>query len=179
HQGSPKEIAQMRLGGEADIGLATETLAASAELASVPVYSWHLSVGVPGQHPLPQQPLTLEALTEYAMTTYHEDFTRRARVEQAFTRAGLVSEIVMSAVDADVIKSYVELGLGIVIIESIPFSAEHDRGVKLLDGAALFDRNETKLAIRKGHLLRHFAYRFIELCSADLTEQRIAQALAD
>lgn len=179
HQGSPKEIAQMLLEGEADIGLATEALADIAELASFPVYSWHHSVVLPDQHPLLQQSLTLAALAEYPIITYHEGFTGRARIEQAFNRAGLVPDIVMSALDADVIKSYVELGLGIGIIASIAFSAERDSGLKLLDGAALFERNETKLAIRKGHLLRHFAYHFIELCSADLTEQRIAQALAD
>ncbi|MBE0482096.1 MAG: CysB family HTH-type transcriptional regulator [Bacterioplanes sp.] len=177
HQGSPKEIAQMLLEGEADIGLATETLADIAELASFPVYSWHHSVVVPDHHPLLQQPLTLAALAEYPIITYHEGFTGRARIEQAFNRAGLVPDIVMSALDADVIKSYVELELGIGIIASIAFSTERDSGLHLLDGAALFDRNETKLAIRKGHLLRHFAYRFVELCSADLTKQRVEQAL--
>lgn len=180
HQGSPKEIAQMLLEGEADIGLATEALTDIPELASFPVYSWHHSVVVPDGHPLLQdQPLTLTALAEFPIITYHEGFTGRARIENAFSRAGLVPDIVMSALDADVIKSYVELGLGVGIIASIAFSAERDVSLKLLDGASLFERNETKLAIRKGHLLRHFAYRFIELCSAELTEPRIAQALAD
>lgn len=180
HQGSPVEIARMLLEGEADIGLATEALADVAELASFPVYRWHHSVVVPQGHPLTQQqPLTLAAIAGYPVITYHEGFTGRARIEQAFARAGVVPDIVMSALDADVIKSYVELELGVGIIASIAFSPERDQGLQLLDGQGLFQSNETKLAIRKGHLLRHFAYRFIELCSPELTEARIAAALDD
>lgn len=180
HQGSPKEIAQMLLEGEADIGVATEALAEIPDLASFLVYSWHHSVVVPDGHPLlNEKELTLSAIAEYPVITYHEGFTGRARIENAFARAGVIPDIVMSALDADVIKSYVELGLGVGIIASIAFSPERDSGLQLIDGAHLFQVNETKLAIRKGHLLRHFAYRFIELCSPNLTEKDIAAALED
>lgn len=174
HQGSPKEIVQMLLEGEADIGLATEALGKIEELAVFPLYQWHHAVVVPKNHPLTNAKiLTLEAIAEYPVITYHEGFTGRAGVEKAFGDAGLTPDIVMSALDADVIKSYVELDLGVGIIASVAFSAERDANLRLLQGDHLFPVNETKLAVRKGHLLRQYAYRFIETCSPALTEEHI------
>jgi LysR family cys regulon transcriptional activator len=179
HQGSPKEIAQMLLEGEADIGLATETLGDIDDLASFPVYRWHHAVVVPQKHPLVLiDPLTLEAIAEYPIITYHEGFTGRSRIEKAFKASGLTTDIVMSALDADVIKSYVELGLGIGVIASVAFSPERDTGLKLLKADHLFPINETKLALRKGQLLRQYAYRFIEMCSPELTEHFVIQEVA-
>lgn len=171
HQGSPKEIANMLLEGRADIGLATEILADISDLAAFPLYNWRHSVVVPKVHALTKlKKLTLEKIAEYPIITYHEEFTGRAKVEKAFTDAGLVPDIIMSALDADVIKSYVELGLGVGIIASIAFSKERDQALTLLDGSHLFSENQTRLAIRKGHLLRKYAYRFIEMCSPELSE---------
>lgn len=179
HQGSPKEIAQMLLEGDADIGLATETLGDIDDLAAFPLYHWHHAIVVPNEHPLAAgDSLTLEAIAEYPIITYHEGFTGRARVEQAFKAAGLAPDIVMSALDADVIKSYVELELGVGIIASVAFSPARDTGLKLLNADHLFPINQTKLALRKGHLLRQYAYRFIEMCSPDLTENFIIQEAA-
>src|SRR5690606_7270966 len=125
-------------------------------------------------HPLVSVPtLTLAAIAEYPIITYHEGFTGRARVEKVFHEAGLSPDIIMSALDADVIKSYVELELGIGIIASVAFSPERDTSLKLLDGSHLFLENETKLAVRKGHLLRRYGYRFIEMCSPEPTESRV------
>ncbi len=178
HQGSPNEIAQMLLEGEADIGLATEALGEIEQLAAFALYQWHHAVVVPREHPLTKAgTLTLEALGDYPIITYHEGFTGRARVEQTFKDAGLAPDIVMSALDADVIKSYVELGLGIGIIASVAFSPERDAGLMLLSGEHLFPLNETKLAIRKGHYLRQYAYRFIELCSPELAEDLVIRHL--
>lgn len=180
HQGSPKEIAQMLLEGEADIGLATEALSDIGDLAVFPLYHWHHAVVVPNGHPLTAGGVpTLEAIAEFPIITYHEGFTGRARVEQAFKAAGLAPDIVMSALDADVIKSYVELGLGIGIIASVAFSPERDTSLKLLNADHLFPINETKLALRKGHLLRQYAYRFIEICSPELTEDFVIQEVAN
>jgi LysR family cys regulon transcriptional activator len=180
HQGSPKEIAQMLLEGDADIGLATEALGDIDDLAVFPLYQWHHALVVPNQHPLASlDVLTLEAIAEFPIITYHEGFTGRVRVELAFNEAGLTPDIVMSALDADVIKSYVELGLGIGIIASIAFSPEHDTNLKLLNGDHLFPVNETKLAIRKGHLLRQYAYRFVEMCSPQLIEAYVIQQVAN
>lgn len=171
HQGSPKEIAQLLLEGEADIGLATESLGEIDELVAFPFYTWRHAVVVPQSHPLASiENLTLAAIAEYPIITYHEGFTGRARVEKAFQEAGLSPDIIMSALDADVIKSYVELELGIGIIASVAFSPERDTALKLLDGSHLFLENETKLAVRKGHLLRRYGYKFIEMCSPELKE---------
>ena len=171
HQGSPKEIAHMLLAGEADIGLATEALGERADLAAFPLYRWHHAVVVPEEHPLTLcNPLTLGAIAEFPVITYHEGFTGRACVERTFEAAGLAPDIVMSALDADVIKSYVELGLGVGIIASIAFAPERDTSLMLINADHLFPVNETKLAVRKGHFMRRYAYRFIEMCSPELTE---------
>ena len=181
HQGSPMEIAQMLLEGTADIGIATEALGQIAELASFPYYEWHHSVIVPHGHPLTSvQPLTLAAIAEYPIVTYHEGFTGRAMIEKAFTEQQIVADIVLSALDADVIKSYVELGLGVGIIASGAFVPERDPGLELLDCTHIFDRNTTRIAVRRGHFMRRFAYRFIEFCSPVLTEAVVAgEALGD
>ncbi len=168
HQGSPNEIAQMLLKGEADIGLATEILAEIEELNTLPVYRWSHAVVVPKGHPLTKKvPLTLEAIAEHPIITYHEGFTGRHSVEQAFAAVGVQPDIIISALDADVIKSYVELGLGVGIIASVAFSAEKDRQLQLLDAAHVFPEHETKLAIRKGHFLRQYAHNFMKLCAPD------------
>ena len=174
HQGSPAEIAQLLLDGEADIGVATETLGEIPELASFPFYSWHHAVIVPEGHELEQQlPLTLEAIAAHPIITYHEGFTGRALLEKTFHDAGLLPDIVLSALDADVIKSYVELGLGAGIVASVAFNEQRDVGLRKLDCSHLFDEVFTRIAVRRGHLLRRFAYHFIELCSPQLTEARV------
>lgn len=179
HQASPEELVQMLLDGEADIGIATEAVADVPDLASFPYYSWHHSVIVPAGHALESvQPLTLEAIARFPVITYHEGFTGRARIDQTFTRAGLVPDVVMSALDADVIKTYVELGLGVGILASMAFNPARDGELSQLDSTHLFPENVTRIAVRRGHYLRGFAYRFIELCAPELTEAVVSQALA-
>lgn len=177
HQGSPNEIVKMLNEGEADLAIATEALGQRAELVSFPIYRWHHNVVVPKGHPLTDMPLSLEALAQYPIITYHEGFTGRLRIEQAFAEAGLTPDIVISALDADVIKSYVELGLGVGIIASVAFIPERDQSLEMLSGEHLFPENETKLAIRQGHLLRHFVYRFIEQCAPELNEVKVRKAI--
>lgn len=179
HQGSPDEIAQMLLAGQADIGIATEALADVAELASFPFYSWQHAVVVPAGHALESaQPLSLEAVAAHPVITYHEGFTGRAQIDRAFAAAGLVPDVVMSALDADVIKTYVELELGVGILASVAFDPLRDGRLRKLESDHLFPENITRIAIRRGHYLRAFAYRFIELCAPHLTEAHIAQALS-
>lgn len=169
HQGSPGEIAQMLHDGRADIGIATEALHDVEGLVSYPYHSWHHGVIVPAGHPLDHEgakkKLTLQEIAAHPIVTYHEGFTGRARIEEAFKGAELEPEIVLSALDADVIKSYVELGLGIGIVASLAFDEERDKGLRLLDCSHLFPENVTRIAIREGHLLRQFAYHFIGLCA--------------
>ncbi|MEQ1555222.1 MAG: LysR substrate-binding domain-containing protein, partial [Gallionella sp.] len=129
---------------------------------------------VPLGHPLEQvQPLTLQALAEYPIVTYHEGLTGRAKIDRAFAAAGVVPDISMSALDSDVIKTYVELGLGIGIVASMSFNEAKDTELRLLRCDHLFEANTTYIALRRGHYLRSFAYRFIELCSTQLDESTI------
>lgn len=179
HQGSPQEIASMLLDGRADIGIATESLADNPDIAAFPYHSWNHAVVVPKGHALSKvTPLTLESVSEYPIITYHEGFTGRPAIDAAFAKLGLAPDIVMAALDADVIKSYVELGLGIGIVASIAFDAARDDGLDLLESAHLFPRSTSRIALRRGRYLRGYAYRFIELCAPDLDEASVRKGAA-
>jgi LysR family cys regulon transcriptional activator len=179
HQGSPNEIAEMLSDGRADIGIATEAISQIPELATFPYYSWHHAVIVPKGHPLEKlKKISLEDLAEHPIVTYHEGFTGRQIIDETFLKANITPDIVMSALDADVIKTYVELGLGIGIIASMAYQKDRDTQLTLLESSHLFSNNTTRIAIRKGHYLRGYAYKFIELCSKELTENDIKLALS-
>lgn len=178
HQGSPLEISRMLQEGEADIGVATETLGKVPELASFPYYSWHHNIIVPEGHPLSQTTrLTLEDIAKFPVVTYHEGFTGRAVIEDAFRRAGVTPDIVLSALDADVIKSYVRLDMGVGIVAAMAVAPEGEAGLVSLDGSALFAQNTTRIAVRKGNLLRRYAYQFMELCVPELTTDVIMASI--
>ncbi|WAC74097.1 CysB family HTH-type transcriptional regulator [Roseateles sp. SL47] len=177
HQGSPAEIVSLLQSGEADVGIATEALGRDEAFVTFPFYEWRHAVVVPEGHPLTQQPLTLEALSEQALITYHEGYTGRARIDASFAQAGLAPDIVMSALDADVIKTYVQVGLGVGIIAAMAFEPNRDAGLQRLDASHLFPANTTRIALKRGHYLRGFAYRFLQECVADLTEERVRAAM--
>jgi LysR family cys regulon transcriptional activator len=181
HQGSPTEIASMISNGEADIGICTETLRDAPSLTTFPFYRWHHGVVVPKGHALEKaQPLALEAIAEWPIITYHEGFTGRANIDRTFANAGLAPDIVMSAMDTDVLKAYVEMGLGVGIIAAMAFDPKRDAGLKLINAANLFEANTSLIAIRRGACLRNYAYDFIELCSPALPESKVrAAVLAD
>lgn len=171
HQASPGEIARMLIEGSADIGIATEALKESAELASFPYYDWHHGVVVPVGHPLSDvDALSLEMLVEWPLITYSEGFTGRPQIDNAFASAQLVPDIVLSALDADVIKSYVEIDLGVGIVASQAFDPQRDVGLHLIDASHLFEASTSQIAVRRGAYLRGYAYRFMELCSDKLSE---------
>lgn len=180
HQGSPKQVAEMLLSGEADIGVATEALAHYEPLVALPCYRWTHSVVVPPGHPLLdiEGPITLEQLSQYPIVTYEAGYTGRAHIDDAFTKAGLKPDIVLSAMDADVIKTYVELGMGVGIVASIAFDAERDRTLHALDARHLFEINLTRLAIRRGTWLRGYVYAFIEAFAPTLSRSVVERALA-
>ena len=179
HQGSPQEIVQQLLSGEADIGIATEALDTESELVTFPYYDWHHAILVPAGHPLLDvKPLTLAALAEHPIVTYHTGFTGRSKIDRAFSEANLSPDIVMSALDADVIKSYVELGLGVGIVAPGAYNADKDRDLRLIEAPDLFALNTTRIAVRRGHYLRGYAYRFIELCAPELTETNVKASVA-
>jgi LysR family cys regulon transcriptional activator len=174
HESSPTEIVSMLLSGQADIGIATEALEGTSELVSFPYYTWHHAIIVPTGHPLQSiHPLTLDAIVEFPIITYHKGFTGRSRIDQAFSQAELVPNIAMSALDADVIKTYVALGLGIGIVASVAFTPERDMKLIKLDGSHLFEQNTTYISVRRNHYLRGYAYRFIELCDPSLNQDTI------
>jgi len=177
-EASPTEIVAMLLDGNADIGIATEALAHVDELSTFAYYSWHHGVIVPAGHALEgEAKLTLKALAAHPIVTYHQGFTGRARIDEAFDAAGLEPEITMAALDADVIKAYVELGLGIGIIASMAFDSVRDPHLRLLDAGHLFALNVSRIAVRRGTYLRGFAHRFMELCSPELTEAAVKSGL--
>ncbi|WP_263771768.1 CysB family HTH-type transcriptional regulator [Propionivibrio soli] len=178
HQGSPKEIAELVVAGEADIAIATESLANATELVSFPYYSWHHAVVVPASHPLAERrEVSLAEIADYPIVTYHEGFTGRANIDRAFVDAGLVPDIVLSAIDADVIKTYVGIGLGVGIVAAMAYDPERDQDLRRIDVPGLFAPNTTRLAIRRGAYLRSFAYALIDKLIPGLTEQKIAEAL--
>ncbi|MBT9492802.1 MAG: CysB family HTH-type transcriptional regulator [Paucibacter sp.] len=179
-QANPTEIAELLQAGEADIGIATEALDGQSGLLSFPFYDWQHAVVVPEGHALlTAGSLSLAALAEHPLITYHEGYTGRARIDAAFAQAGLAPDIVLSALDADVIKTYVGVGLGVGIVAAMAFEPLRDPGLRRLDAGHLFPTNTTRIALKKGQYLRGFAYRFLQECAPALTEQRVREALAE
>jgi len=178
HQGSPTQIAEMVLSGEADIGIATESIALYDELVTLPCYEWHHCVVVPPKHPLlNEKRLTLKKLAQFPLITYDFAFTGRNKINQAFSEAGIEPNITLTAIDADVIKTYVELGLGVGIVAQMAFIPERDRHLRMIDAGHLFQPSTTRIAIRQNQYLRGFGYYFIELFAPRLTHEVVAQAL--
>jgi DNA-binding transcriptional LysR family regulator len=176
-QGSPTQIAEMVMRGEADLAIATESLDQYPELLTLPGYSWHHCVVVPLKHPLLKlNGLTLEALAKYPLITYSPAFTGRSHIDQAFAAKGLKMDVVLTAIDADVIKTYVELGLGVGIIAAMAYDEKRDRGLKAIDAGVLFRASVTRLAVRRSAYLRRYVYAFIELFSPHLTQRMIERA---
>ena len=179
HQGSPQQVAQMLLSGEADVGIATEALSQFDNLVSLPCYRWTHSVVVPPGHPLLDgQALTLQRLSEFPIITYDTGYTGRLHIDEAFAAADLSFNLVLTAMDADVVKTYVALGLGVGIVASIAFEDERDRDLRAIDARHLFAVNLTKLAIRRGRFLRSYVYDFIETFAPPLTREVVRQAVA-
>lgn len=157
----------MLLQGEADIGIATESLTTESNLASVPYYTWQHSIITPQNHPLAHKAeISIQDLAEYPIITYHGGFTGRSKIDKAFEDAGIDVDIVMSALDADVIKTYVELGMGVGVVNNVAYDQERDYRLKQIE-TDIFGLNTTWLAVRKGHLLRGYGYEFISLCSPE------------
>lgn len=179
HQGSPKQVAEMLVSGEADIGVATEALATYEGLVTLPCYRWTHSVVLPQGHPLLklQAPITLQDLAAYPIITYEQGYTGRAHIDEAFERESLAPDVVLTAMDADVIKTYVELGMGVGIVASIAVDAGRDQHLQALDAGHLFQVNVTRLGLRRGAWLRGYAYEFIESFVPTLKRQTVEQAV--
>ncbi|MEY4563401.1 MAG: hypothetical protein RLZZ618_2678 [Pseudomonadota bacterium] len=179
HQGSPKQVAEMLLSGEADLGIATEAITKYDNLVALPCYRWTHSVIVPPGHPLLDgEPLTLKRLSQFPIITYGAGYTGRIHIDESFDRAGLSIDLVLTAMDADVIKTYVELGLGVGIVASMAFDEDRDRSLRAIDAGHLFAINLTKLAVRRGSFLRSYVYDFIETFASTLTRDVVEKAMA-
>ena len=178
HQGTTEEIAAMLIDGRADIGIATEALSNRPELTTFAYYRWYHAIVVPPGHPLTiLDTITIADIAAYPIITYLDGYTGRPAINHAFAKAGLQPDIVMTAVDSDVIKTYVELGMGVGIIASMAFDVSKDQHLIMLPCEPLFKQNTTLLAVRQGHFLRGFGYRFIELCNPKLSEAQIYDTL--
>ena len=165
-QGSPHQLAKLVIGGEADLAIATEALAGYPELVSIPGYQWHHVVVVPVGHALAKvRPLTLEAVAKYPVVTYDPSFTGRSAIDRSFEQRGLAPEIALTALDSDVIKSYVALGLGVGIVSSMAVARAKEEGLEALDAAHLFPTQVTRLAFKRGAYLRGFTVEFVRLFS--------------
>ncbi|WP_457427973.1 CysB family HTH-type transcriptional regulator [Roseateles sp. P5_E7] len=175
-QGSPQQIARLLLDGEADVGIATEALAQYPELVALPCYRWTHSVVVPPDHPLLDGPLTLARLAQFPIVTYEPGYTGRSHIDDAFAAAQLTPHIVLSAMDADVIKTYVELGLGVGIVAAIAFDEERDRFLRAIDARHLFEDNMTRLAVRRSAYLRDYVYEFIQTFASPLRREVVDAA---
>ena len=163
-QGNPRQLAAYVAGGEADLAIATEALDEYPELVTLPCYQWHHCVVVPAGHALAKvKPLTLEAIARHPVVTYDTSFAGRNAIDRTFAARNLSPEVVLTALDSDVIKSYVALGLGVGIISSRAFRRGKDEGLRALDCRHLFPAQTTRLAYRRGAYLRSYTVEFIRL----------------
>jgi LysR family cys regulon transcriptional activator len=177
HQGNPTQVCEQVLAGEADFCVATEAIALYPALISMPIYQWNRCVVVPAKHPLLRAPLTLEALAQHPIVTYDFAFANRSLVQKAFDARGLQPNVVLTALDSDVIKTYVELGLGVGILAKMAFDAKRDTGLRAIDASHLFESSTTRLGIKRGAYLRRYAYEFIELFAPHLPRAVVERAV--
>ncbi len=178
HQGNPTQIAEQVLNGEADVAIATETIMLYEDLITLPCYDWHHCVVVPPKHPLlGNKKLTLVKLAEFPLITYDFAFSGRSKIDKAFEKAGIEANIALTAMDADVIKTYVELGLGVGILADLAFIPERDTRLRKIEASHLFMPNTTHLALRKNDYLRGYTYDFIELFAPHLKRDVVEKAM--
>ncbi|WP_119286437.1 CysB family HTH-type transcriptional regulator [Azohydromonas sediminis] len=179
HQGAPEQVARMLLDDAADIGLATESLAEVDGLVSLPCYEWQHVLVVPASHPLAavERP-TLEQIAAEPLVSYQSAFAGRRRIDAAFAQRGLAPRVVLEAIDSDVIKTYVRLGLGVGLVAEMAMAGETAGDLVAHPVGHLFGSNVARVAFKRGAYLRHFVYAFAELLSERLPRALIERALA-
>lgn len=179
HQGNPRQVCEMVLEGSADIAIATEAIAEYDELVMLPCYQWNRCVVAAPRHPILQAaPLTLEAIARYPLITYDDAFTGRGQINKAFLGRGLKPKVVLTAIDSDVIKKYVEMDLGIGILARMAYDPAEDRKLGMVDAAHLFESSTTRIGLRKRAWLRAYVYAFIEGFAPHLSRRMVETALA-
>jgi LysR family cys regulon transcriptional activator len=178
HQGSPLQVAQQVVANEADIGIATEAITDFPELVCLPCYQWNRCVVVPKGHALLKDaPLTLEKIARYPVVTYDFAFTGGSLMTRTFAEKGLHPNFVLTAIDADVIKTYVTLGLGIGLLAKMAYDPDRDSGLEMLDASHLFPSSTTYIAVRRDSYLRGYLYGFIQMLAPHLDRKAVDTAL--
>ena len=179
-QSAPEHIAQWVLSGKADVGIATEGLSQFKDLISFACYQWNHVIVVPDGHPLLQlEQVSLQDLADYPLITYDVGFTGRGHLDAAFDQAGLRPDIVLTAMDSDVIQQYVALGLGVGLVASMAIESQRSHGLKTIAADHLFAPNVTRLAVRRGAYLRSYTYDFILQFAPELTRAEIDKVMKD
>ena len=177
-QGSPTQISELVTSGEADIAIATEAIELYEDLVMLPCYEWNRCVLVPPGHPLLKaKKLTLQAMAAFPIITYDFAFTGRSKMNQAFADKGLTPNVVLTAIDADVIKTYVELDLGIGIVAMMAYDPKRDTHLRAMDASHLFEPSTTRIGIRKNSYLRGYTYEFIEMFAPHLSRKVVDDAM--
>jgi LysR family cys regulon transcriptional activator len=179
-EGSPEQIIDLVETGAVDIGIVTESYSGSERIVLLPCYQWNRGVIVPPEHPLlSERKLTLEALARYPIVTYDFAFTPESPIEKAFQARSLKVEVALTAVDADVIKRYVELGVGVGIIAKMAFDAARDTALRLIDVGHLFEPSMTRIAVRRNAYLRRYVYDFIEFFAPHLSRTVVEKTMRE
>lgn len=182
-EGNPPTLAQMVLHEQADIAIATESLSRTAGLASLPVYSWEHVIVFRPDHPLAEltssqaKSISLAQLAEYPIVTYDQQFSGRRTIDEVFASAGIAPDIVLEAIDADIIKTYVDVGLGVGIIAGMAFDPRRDKGIVGIPAGHLFGTHTTRVAVKSGVFLRDYVYVLLEMLSSELTREVVQEAV--
>ncbi len=177
-QGSPQQIASMAADGSVDMAIATEAMEHFHDLVLLPCYRWNRSVVVPKNHPLARMhKVGLADLVRFPIVTYTFGFTGRSRLDEAFSRQGLIPNVVFTATDADVIKTYVRLGLGVGIIASMAYEPQQDSDLVALTASHLFESSTTMIGLRRGMFLRAYMFAFIQEFAPHLSREKVEQAM--
>jgi LysR family cys regulon transcriptional activator len=174
HQGNPSQVTEQILDGEADVGIATEAISQDNKIFCIPCYSWNRSLVMPREHPLAKEPnITLKHLVSYPLITYDYAFTGSTIVSKVFKEANLEPNIMLTAIDADVIKTYVNLNLGIGLIAEMAFNKEKDKELIARDVSHLFPISTTYIGIRQESFVRSFTFDFIRMFIPSKTESEL------
>jgi LysR family cys regulon transcriptional activator len=177
HQGTPMQISELAANFEVDFAIATEALELFSDLIMMPCYRWNRTILVPKDHPLTQiNNLQIEDVAPFPIVTYVFGFTGRSKLDEAFLNKGLEPKVVFTATDADVIKTYVRLGLGIGIVAEMAYDPAADADLVALDASHLFEPSVTKVGFRRGTYMRKFMYDFVELFAPHLTADLVDKA---
>jgi LysR family cys regulon transcriptional activator len=179
-QGSPTQICDFVMDGSADIAIATEGIDQFSELIALDCYEWNRSIIVPDGHPLLSlgRPIELADVAAWPIITYDFAFAGRSKINRAFEAKSLSPNVVLTAIDTDVIKTYVSLGLGVGIIASMAFDPDDDTGLNAIDASHLFDSSTTRIGIRRDAYLRGYTFAFVERFAPHLTRKVVEQAMS-